>query len=62
MKDKDLIERLKAIIEMINEGDRDSADSELYALFDEMEFVSDDYEEDDYEDYNDEEEFEEDEE
>jgi hypothetical protein len=55
MRDQDLIERLEEIIKLLKRRDRDSANSELYDLFDELEFVSEDYDEDDFEEDEDEE-------
>jgi hypothetical protein len=58
MDNSELIERLQVVIDLLTEGDRDRADGELYAIFDELEFVSDDYtdddEEEDFEDEDDE--------
>lgn len=47
MDNAELIERLQTVIDYLNEEDRDKADSELYSIFDDLEFISEDYSEDD---------------
>jgi hypothetical protein len=52
MDNEELINRLSSIVEILQSGDRDVADEELYNLFGDLEFISEDYDEDD-EDYDD---------
>jgi hypothetical protein len=47
MDNKELQERLEVIIGYLEEDNRDSADTELYAIFDDLEFISDDYNDED---------------
>lgn len=54
MENNELIERLESVISFLQDDDRETAEAELYNIFDELQFISDDYDEieneDDYDD------------
>jgi hypothetical protein len=54
MSNDELLERLSLVIEFLNEDNREAADGELYAIFDDLEFISEDYEDEDIDDVDEE--------